>query len=116
MQDHELDAWLGPAELTTEQRATLVREVAEIEAAYPDPDDQDVRDAAMSAAVQYLLGDVTPQQVGQRLAEATGALARARASVRTTARLMVGSGASEVAAADALGVNRMTVRSALGKL
>lgn len=115
MQDHELDAWLGPVELTGEQRATLVREIAEIEAAYPDPDDQDVRDAAMSAAVQHLLGDTSPQDVGRALAEATGTLHRARAAMRTTARLMVAAGVSEVAAAEALGVTRMTIRSALGK-
>ena len=102
MQDHELTAWLGDTDLTGDQRARLVAEVAVIERAYPDPDDQAERDAAMSAAVQYLLGDTGPREVGVALAEATRCLHEARAAMRTVARLMVADGATEVAAAGAL--------------
>lgn len=115
MQDHEIDAWLGDVELTDDQRAAFETEIDEIYVAYPDPDDQDVRDAAMSTAVQYLIGDATPAETGRALAHATGELARARAATRTMARLMAGGGTPESAISRELGVNRMTVRSALGK-
>jgi len=57
MQRYELEAWLGPAlsDLTTEQVDRLLAEAQEIHARYPG--DEESQDAALSAAVQRLLGD-----------------------------------------------------------
>ncbi|NMM91341.1 hypothetical protein B2J88_44770 [Rhodococcus sp. SRB_17] len=50
------DAW---AELDATQQARLVRAAEAIDERYPDPDDQPERDAALSTAVQYMLGETT---------------------------------------------------------
>lgn len=115
MQPHEIDAWLGDTTLTDEQRATFEAEISEIMAAYPDPDDQDVRDAAMSAALQYILGETSADEVRQKNIAAIQATANARAAVRTVARLMSATGVSESQISRDLGVTRITVRAALGK-
>lgn len=55
----ELEAWLGPAlgDLTPEEVDRLLAEAQEIHARYPGVDQEDERDAALSAAVQRLLDD-----------------------------------------------------------
>lgn len=115
MQDIELQEWLGPVELTDEQMDTLRREVQWIEQAYPDQDDQDRRDAAMSAAVQYLVGDTTAQQAADRLATARTELDASLTAAKQITRLEVAGGASESGTAQLMGLDRMTVRKVLGK-
>ena len=59
-------AWLGPAAdgLTEEQRERFAAECDEIIARYPRPDDQDERTAALTACVQYLLGETSVADAG----------------------------------------------------
>lgn len=80
MQRHELEAWLGPAleDLTPEQVDRLHQEAIAIYDCYPDSDDADDREAALSAAVQYLLGELTVEEAGRRWHEAWAAARRAR--------------------------------------
>ena len=83
-------AWLGPAadELTGEQRDRLDDEAAEIiERIGDDPDDQDDRDAALSAVVQYLLGETTIDQAGRERAATLAAARHASIAAQTIARL-----------------------------
>ena len=72
MERHELEAWLGPAleDLTPEQVDRLHQEAMAIYDYYPDADD---REAALSASVQYLLGDLTLEEAGRRHREAWAA-------------------------------------------
>lgn len=74
---HELEAWLGPAleDLTPAQVDRLLVEAAAIYDWYPD--DADDREAALSAAVQYLLGELTVEEAGRHWREASAAERRA---------------------------------------
>jgi hypothetical protein len=58
--DTAIDAWLGDATLTTEQRDRFITIWDDVATRHPEPEDQDVRSAALSAAVQHLLGETTP--------------------------------------------------------
>ena len=51
IQRHEIEAWLGPAYgvLTEAQIDRVHREAVRIHERYPDPDDSEERDAALSA-------------------------------------------------------------------
>ncbi|MDV8071256.1 hypothetical protein R4P64_32590 [Rhodococcus sp. IEGM 1366] len=57
----DLRDWAGDVwtELDAAQQALLVRAAESIEERYPDPDVQLERDAALSSAVQYMLGETT---------------------------------------------------------
>ena len=112
------DAWLGPAadDMTPQQRKRFeVEAQAAIERIGDDPDDQDDRDAALSAIVQYLLGDTTLDQAGAERERTQAAARAASIAAQTMARLAVQDGVSEVQAARRAGLTRMTVRRALGK-
>lgn len=119
MQRHELEAWLGSAlsDLTDEQVDRLATESGRIDGRYPDPDEQDLRDAAMSAAVQYLLDETTIDDAGRALTLARLELGRAMAVAQQLAAMAVEDGtvSSEYQAAERAGIDRMTVRKALGK-
>lgn len=115
---HELEAWLGPAldELTPEQVDQLHRESDRIGERYPDPDDQDLRDAALSAATQYLLGETSIDDVGRELTEIRLREARAYAAAYQIATLAAEAGMPEAEVARRVGIDRMTVRrKILGK-
>ena len=113
----DFTAWLGSAadDMTPEQRARFDAEAPEILAMWPDPDDQAERDAALSALVQYLLGETSPTEAGYQLTRARIALAEALAAAKVLARFAVQDGMSEVQAAAQVGLDRMTVRKVLGK-
>lgn len=117
MDDYELDAWLGDtrADLTDDQYTRLREEAAEIERRYPDPDDVADRDAALSATVQYLLGEITPIAAGAALARARIAAREASVTAQQVSRLAVLDGTPEAQAARDVGIDRMTVRKVLGK-
>jgi hypothetical protein len=110
-------AWLGPAaaEMTVEQRSRFEDEAALICEQYADPDLAAERDAALSAVVQYLLGDTTPEEAGRVLAAAREAERAASIAAQTMARMVCDDGMSEVQAAQTLALDRMTVRKARGK-
>lgn len=68
MERYELEAWLGPAaeDLSPTQIDRLHQEAIKIDARYPDPDDADDREAALVAATQYLLGELSVEEAGRR--------------------------------------------------
>lgn len=111
--DTAIDAWLGPVELTDEQRERFILIWDDVTDRYPD--DQDSQSAALSAAVQQLLGDLSPTEAGREIARLTGELANARAAARAVALLEIDAGATESGLHRELGVTRMTLRSWLGK-
>lgn len=114
---HELEAWLGPAmtDLTTEQVERLHREAEAIAARYPDPDDADAREAALIAATQYLLGELSVEEAARQLREARAVVTRASVVAQQIATMLHADGLSEVDAARAAGITRRTLRIALGK-
>jgi malonyl CoA-acyl carrier protein transacylase len=114
MQQHELEAWLGPAlaEMTPGQVSALVKTIADaIEARY---DDEALRCVAASGALQIVLSQGTLEQLGE-------ALARARQEEREAMAMLTGAiiasaeTDSESSLARRAGVTRVTVRRALGK-
>lgn len=118
MSDIDLTAWLGPAadELDEEQTARVYEIASWADEQWPGEDDQPERDAALSAAVQYLLGETTPEQAGHDLVAARHAERVASIAAQTFARMVCEDGWAETRAADVLAVDRMTVRRARGKL
>lgn len=116
-QRHELTAWLGPAadEMNPEQIDDFARVVDDIDARYPDPDDQDLRDAAMSAEVQMILGETTPEDAKRRLISARREALRASVAAQQIAVRLVRSGTEKKAAAEATGISRPTLDKALGE-
>lgn len=117
MQRHELEAWLGPAlgDLTADQLERIRDESDRIAERYPDPDEQDLRDAAMNASVQYLLNETTVEDAGRALTAARLELGRAMAASKQLAAMAVADQMSEVRAADAACIDRMTLLKVLGK-
>ena len=113
MQRYELEAWLGPAiaEMTPDQVDAMARYDDMIAARY---DDEALRSAAASGALQIALSEGTLEQLGE-------ALARARQEERETMAMLTGAliasadTDSESSLARRAGVTRVTVRRALGK-
>jgi hypothetical protein len=115
--DHALLAWLGPAadDLTAEQIEQVADAAREIDERYPDPDEQDQRDAALSAAVQYLLGETTAEDANRALITARLAEARAYAAALQVAVMHHRAGTPKATAAREAGVDRMSLLKALGE-
>jgi hypothetical protein len=116
--DTDWTTWLGPAadELTDEQRERFEDEAAEtIDRIGDDPDLQAERDAALTALVQYLLGEVDVDEVGAERARLRAAERAAYLAAQQVARLAVLDGMPEAEAARRSGVDRMVVRKLLGK-
>lgn len=118
-----MEAWLGEDHgLTTEQVAQLTATAREIAARYPDPDDQDERDAALIAAHRLMVEDprVVVKDVAAELTKARIAEIRALASARQCAVTLIVDDSSrgiESAAGFAreMGMSRPSVREWLGK-
>lgn len=115
--DHELMAWLGPAagELTAEQIERVADEARQIAERYPDPDEQPERDAALSAVVQYLLGETTPEDANRALIDARRREREAYVTALQMAVLLTGDGVPDATAARRAGIDRMRLLKALGK-
>lgn len=113
-----LMAWLGPAadQLTAEQIERVADASRDIDSRYPDPDYQPERDAALSATVQYLLGETTPEDGNRALIAA-----RLAADLAYTAALQLAvmahrvDGTPKATAAKRAGVDRMSLLKALGE-
>lgn len=109
-------AWLGPAAdtITDDQLARLDAVSAALEPRWPDgdPDHVEDRTAALSAAVQVLLGDTTLEEVGAALQQARRV--EHERMVALTGALLASDG-SERELEMRSGVARMTVRKALGR-
>ena|SRR5690554_3379209 len=108
MERHELEAWLGPAleDLTPEQVSRLHREAEEIDERWSDPDD---REAALIAATQYLLGDLTVEEAGKRRRETRAAERHARVQAIQVACMAEADGMPTAAAARAAGIDRQVL-------
>lgn len=117
MQRYELETWLGPAlsELTPDQVDLVESEAGEIDRRFPDPDDEANRTAALSAAVQYLLGEITLPDAGAALLSARGHAAVELAATQQIARMAALDGLPETETARQAGLDRMTIRKVLGK-
>lgn len=113
----DLTVWLGPAldDLTPEQVERVTAEATRIHARYPHPDRQPERDAALSAAVQYLLGETTAEEAGRTLGEARARVLAPLAASRQIALMLVDDGISEADAARTTAIDRMTLRKDRGK-
>jgi hypothetical protein len=114
----DLKMWLGPAAeaLNGEQLEILHDACKDIENRYPDPDEVTEREAALSAAVQFLLGETTP-------ADAAAELERARAAERVAfvhaeqvgVMLHRLQGERKATAAGRVGISRSALLAALGE-
>lgn len=113
----DLMAWLGPAadELTPEQIERVAAEARRIDERYPDPDEQPERDAALSAAVQYLLGETTPEDARRTLDDARRREREAFVAAEQIAVMLVGDGSKKATAARLVGIDRMSLLTALGE-
>jgi DNA-binding transcriptional regulator YiaG len=114
MQRYELDAWLGDDHgLSEEQVEELLRAAEEIEEQYPDEDDQDDRETALTAAYRLMV-EAPEGLIGELAAERTAAQIAERKSLvalRQIAVTRISSGdATEAGFAQQAGVDRMTVR------
>lgn len=118
----ELLDWLGgTATLTDEQMDKLITASQDVDGRYPDPDEQGERDAALSASLQYLLGETTPEDAKRTLIDARAAEGRAYAAALQIAVMLVherraaGKEPNKLGAANAAGVDRMSLLKALGE-
>lgn len=102
-----LDAWIGDTPLTPEQRERFATVVADIDRRYPDPDDSHLREACMSVALQFILGETTADEVRTALATARLAESRAYAQAHQYALMSVEyGGRKKSAAARDVGIDR----------
>lgn len=87
MDTNSLKAWLGDAldQLDDDQLALLQRESDRLDRIYSDPDEVPLWDAAMSATVQYVLGETTVEEVGKALGKARWEVALAMAAAKQVA-------------------------------
>lgn len=110
-------AWLGPAadEMTPEQTERFAQAWHNIAERYPDPDDQSERDAALSAAVQYLLGETTPEDADRALMTARRRAREAYVAAEQIAVMLVADGTPKATAARRAGIDRMSLLKALGE-
>lgn len=111
MERYELEAWLGPAleDLTPEQVARLHQEARAIHDRYPDPDDADDREAALIAATQYLLGDLTLEEAGKRRRETRAAERHARVQAIQVSLMAAADGMPTASAARVAGLDRQVL-------
>lgn len=119
MQRYELDAWLGDDHgLTEDQIDDLLAAADEIEKRYPDRDDQDEREAALTAAYQLLTEapeDLIAELAAARVAARTAEI-KALAGLRQVALTRISNGDdTEAGFARRAGLDRMAVRKWLGK-
>lgn len=120
-QRYEIEAWLGDGHgLTDSQIRDLGRVADEIEERYPEPDDADDREAALTTAYRLLMqdGDTVVRELAADLLAARVADRRARVALRQAAMVLVREGGrgveSQAGFATAAGVDRMAVRDWLG--
>lgn len=109
--------WLGPAveEMSDEQRVRFEDEAEIITARYADPDLSHEAEVALTALVQYLLGETTIDEAGALRTRTRDAAADAYIAAQVVARLSVLDGMAEAEAGRRASLDRMTVRKMLGK-
>ena len=113
MQPYELDAWLGDADLTTEQRTALESAIDDLASRYAGEDE--AVGEGMGSALRVILGDDTLEGVAAEWARARAAERDAMARLTGAIIASAVQGQPETVIAERAGVNRLTVRKALGK-
>jgi len=113
----DLLVWLGPAAdaMTPEQIERTRVEAARIFARYPGTDHLDEYQAALSATVQHILGDVTPGDVERELGTARAREREAYAAALQVAVMLHADGERKSTAARLTGIDRMSLLKALGE-
>jgi len=108
---YELVAWLGPAaeDLSPAQIDRLLAEAVKIDERYPDPDDADDREAALVAATQYLLGELSVEEAGRHRRATMLAERRARVQAIQVACMAAEDGMPTAAAARKAGIDRQVL-------
>ena len=117
-QRYEIEAWLGDNHsLTDDQIDDLVTTADDIAARYPDEDDADEREAALTVAYRVMSGDdAVVDELAAGLLAARVAEAGALAGLRQAAMTLIPRGEETQAGfARRAGVDRMAVRSWLGQ-
>lgn len=121
IQRYEIEEWLGDGHgLDDDQVAELMRAAEMIAARYPDEDDRDEREAALTVTYRLMVEqpDVVVADLAEVLAAARAAEVRALAGIRQAAVTLVRDGGrgvqSQAGFAAAAGVDRMAVRTWLG--
>lgn len=117
-QRYEIEAWLGDDHgLTDQQIDELTATAHDIADRYPEPDDRDEREAALTAAYRLMTGDtMLVDELGAELAAARAVEVRALAGLRQAAVTLVPArDESEANFARRAGIDRMAVRGWLGK-
>lgn len=118
-QRYEIEAWLGDNHgLANDQIDELIQAAEDIAARYPDPDDSDLREAALTATYRLMTEPVQDvlADYGQMRSEARAAVASASAALQQAARTEVADGKlSEAGFARVAQVDRMSVRKWLDK-
>lgn len=119
MQRYELDAWLGDDhDLDEDQVRHLLAAANDIEVRYPDPDDADDREVALTVAYRLMVEDAEDVvvELGADLSRARVAGVRAMAGLQQAANAVIvpdavhGDGVRSVSGfAKLAGVDRMTV-------
>lgn len=118
-QPYELEAWLGDnrGNLTDDQFNDLLATTRQIDADYPDEvEDAHERETALTVAYRILTNDdELISDLAEKLVDARRAETEALAGLRQAAITLIPRGWSENSFARFAGVDRMTVRSWLGK-
>lgn len=118
-QRHEIEAWLGDDHgLTEDQIDELMREADAIAERYPDGDDQDERDAALTVVYRLMTENAEDvvEGLGRERLAARQAEVKALAGLRQAAITLVGPKVeTEAGFARRANVDRMAVRGWLGK-
>ena len=113
MQPYELDAWLGDTDLTAEQRTALEGAIDNLSSRYAG--DEDAIGEGMSGALMVILGDDTLEGVAGEWSNARAAERDAMARLTGAITAEAVQGVPETTISERAGINRLTVRKALGK-
>ncbi|GGA62626.1 hypothetical protein GCM10011490_11310 [Pseudoclavibacter endophyticus] len=114
MTTRDLISWLGHAQPNDEQLDAINAAADAAERIYP-LEQAGEREDVLSGATQVILGDTTLDQLAAKLGTARRAKAQAMDRLRGAIIAAAHAGVSESEIARRAGVNRMTVRAALGK-
>lgn len=109
----ELDTLLGDTPANDDQRAALTAAATLIDIRYPNPDHAASRAAAFAAVSEVVIDGADLGEIGAAWAAAR--TAERRAMERLTGAIIANVAVPESHIASIAGVDRMTVRKALGK-
>lgn len=110
---YDIDAWLGDADTTWEQREALKAASDMVTARY-HPDLEDSRVNALNGAAAVILGDATLESIAAEY-HAARRVEREAMEALTGAMIAASADRTEADIARVAGVQRLTVRKALGK-